>query len=250
MITIKLDGLDSLKASLGALPRNVQAATKRALINTALSVRDAEQEEMKRVFDRPTRWTIGSIRVKALDSMSVVVGVVDPDGFYKRANYYLGTQIAGGPRGLKAMEKALQHYGLMPSGWVAVPGAGAKLDSFGNMGPGQIRQILSWFGAAERWAGSTQNMTKETRDRRRKGTKTKRGFEYLAIKPDNKRGKLMPGIYMRTYFGFGSSIKPVLMFVRAARYKARFDMERVAKHTIGQVWRHKFESAMRQAGSA
>lgn len=247
MISIKIDVSKDIEKRLAAMPGKIKEVTKRALINTALSVRDDLQSEMRRVFDRPTRWTIGAIRVKATDDMSVVVGVVDPDGYYKRANYYLGTQIGGGQRRIKAFEKALQHHGYMAMGWFAVPGDGAKLDAYGNMGPGQIRQILSYLGAAERWAGSTQNMTAEKRLKLKAGTKAKRGFEYVVIRPGNRRGKLLPGIYQRTFFGFGSGIKPIIIFVNRATYRSRYNMERVARETIKRDWPRKCDSAIAKA---
>lgn len=247
MIKIDVQGMDAIQRKLAAMPGKIRQTAKRALINTALSVRDDLQDEMRKVFDRPTRWTIGAIRVKATDDMTVIVGVVDPDGYYRRANYFLGTQIGGGPRGAKAFEKALQAYGYMPAGWRAVPGEGATLDGNGNMGPGQIRQILSYLGTAERWAGSTQNMTAAKRDKLKQGTKTKMGFEYVVIRPDSKRGKLLPGIYKRTFTAFGSAIKPIIIFVKGTSYRKRYDMERVARATINRDWQRKFSAAIDKA---
>lgn len=132
MIKINIDvkGLDEIKRRLAGMERKIEIATQRALLKTANHIRDAEQDEMRRVFDRPTRWTLGAMKVKPTAKFEVTVGILDPDGFYKRANNYLGTQISGGSRRMKAMEIALQHYGLMPSGWYAVPGAGAKMDAY------------------------------------------------------------------------------------------------------------------------
>lgn len=235
MISIKVDGVDSLLNRLALAPRQIEIATQRAMLKTAHQIKDAEKSEMQRVFDRPTRWTIGSMQVKVVRNMEIKVGIVDPEGAYKRAQSYLGTQVEGGARRQKAMERALAGAGLLPPGWYTVPGAGAKLDQYGNMSVGQIKQILSWFDAANRSAGSQQNMGQAGRDRRRKGTRTRVGFEYVAIVP-GRGSKLTPGIYQRFFFGMGRSIKPILIFVSGTRYKPRFDFGRVAQQTYDRVW--------------
>jgi hypothetical protein len=221
--------------------KRIPIATQRALLATARSIRAAEIKEMNKVFDRPTKWTLGAMKVGPAKNMSITVGILDPDGYYKRANYYLGTQIAGGKRNHKAMEMALQRARVMPAGWYAVPGAKAKLDAYGNMGPGEIRQIMSWFNAAERWSGSTQNMTDATRARRRKGTKKKAGYEYFAVSPGNKG--LTPGIYRRTSFGFGKAIEPILIFVPRVSYRKRFDFEGVARRVYEAQFGPHFKAA-------
>lgn len=246
MIEIKLDGFADLKRKLADAPRKLETATQRALLKSAHAVKDAEQAEMRRIFDRPTRWTMGAMKVKATDKMTVSVGILDPDGYYKRASSYLGTQVSGGGRKLKAFEKSLQARGIMPSGWFAVPGIGAKMDAYGNMSAGQIRQILSWFDAAENWAGSTQNMGFKGREKRRMGTKRNAsGFEYVAIPPGN-RGLKQPGIYLRNmYMGKGGKhISPVLIFVKGARYQARFNFEKVARDTADAVFHAEFAKAI------
>lgn len=234
--------------------RKVPVAMQRALIGTAKVVRDAEIAEAQRVFHNPTRWTLGSIKVGPQQNFSIKVGVLDPDGFYRRANKYLHVQIQGGTRQHKAFESALTRAGVMPNGWYAVPGQGAKLDAYGNMGPGQIKQIMSWFNVASPFAGSTQNMTDATRARRRKGTKKNRGFEYFAAMPGERTGRrswingrrqnLQPGIYQRTYFGFGSAIKPVLIFVPRVSYRKRFDFFGLARRVVDKEYIPRFESAL------
>lgn len=255
MITIKVE-VDTREAERylsDVQKKRIPIATQRALLKTAHAIREAETAEINRVFDRPTRWTQGAMKVKATSRFEVAVGIVDPDGYYKRANYYLGTQMDGGERRFKAFERALQRRGVMPAGWYAVPGEKAKLDSFGNMGPGEIRQIMSWFNAGTPFAGSNQNMTQATRDKRRKGTKKKRGFEYFYAAPGSRVGRrswvngraqnLQPGIYRRTFFGFGSSIEPILIFVQRAAYRRRFDFQKVAQTTYDKTWPQHFAEA-------
>jgi hypothetical protein len=246
MIKIKVDGVEDIVRKLTHSPRQIEIATQRALLKTANEVKNAEIEHMKHVFDRPTRWTLGAIKVKATSKMEVQVGVIDPDGYYKRAANYLNTQIAGGSRHHKAMENALQKYGLMPPGWFAIPGEGAKFDSYGNISAGQIRQILSWFDAAERWAGSTQNMGVAGRAKRRKGTRNTVGFEYVDILPGGKGNLKQPGIYQRFFFGSGKSIKPILIFVNKVNYKPIFRFEEIARKIITETFAPALDSALDQ----
>jgi len=233
MLTVKIEGLEELKRKLSAMPRKVEIATQRALLKTATAVKDAEVKEMGRVFNKPTRWTLGAMKVKATKKMEVEVGILDPDGYYKRAASYLGTQVGGGQRRVKAMEKSLQSRYLMPAGWFTVPGEGAKMDAYGNM----------------------SNMGFAGREKRRKGTRKSYGFEYFVVQPGARRsyqlksGKtgnhsMQPGIYMRTLTGFGSAIKPVMIFVKGARYQVRFNFEKVARDTANAMMQAEFDKAI------
>lgn len=245
MISIKIEGLEKIRADLLKNQKAVEIAAQRAILKVAEAVRNAEKNEIERVFDRPTRWTLGAMKVKTTSKLEVRVGVIDPDGYYKRAANYLRTQIEGGSRRAKAMEVALQQYGLMPQGWFVVPGAGAQIDVFGNINSGQIRQILSWFGTAERWAGSTQNMTEAGRAKRRKGTKKNVGYEYFCVLPGTQKNLKQPGIYQRFFFGQGKAIKPVLIYVKQVRYAKRFDFEATARKVTDAMLTAEFESAMK-----
>ena len=238
-----------MQRKLASAPRQLEKATKLALARTGDAIREAEKEEIARVFDRPTRWTLGAMQVKtSTDKLTVTVGIVDPDGFYKRAAKYLDTQVTGGARRQKAFESALIRNGIMPSGWLAVPGEGVTLDAYGNMSAGQIKQILSWFDAAERGAGSTQNMGFAGRDKRRKGSKKKVGLEYVLVPPGRQRNLKQPGIYKRNiYMGKGGKhISPILIFIKKANYKKRFDFERVARATYDQVAQAEFAAAIQR----
>lgn len=253
MLTIRLEGFEELKRKLSEAPRKVEIAAQRALLKTADGIKNAEIAEMQRVFKNPTRWTIGAMKVKATSKMAVEVGIIDPDGYYKRAASYLGTQVGGGQRRAKAMETSLQSRNLMPTGWFTVPGEGAKMDSYGNMSVGQIRQILSWFDAAENWAGSTQNMGFAGRAKRIKGTRKTAGFEYFVVMPNgvrtfkgarDTRALKQPGIYQRIYMGHGTAIKPVLIYVKGARYQVRFNFEKVARAVADAMMQVEFDKAL------
>jgi len=210
--------------------KDISGAVTRALINTALAIRDAEQNEMRSIFDNPTPWTLRAITAKALPEIAAVeVGVLDP--YWHRADDYLSTQAEGGSRKRKAMETALQKFGILPSGWSAVPGNWARLDAYGNISRGQIMQILAWLDASESWAGHTSDMG-------RKGRANK-DYEYVSIRPGNKQS-LIPGVYERR----DRALLPVLLFVKKVGYKKIFDFEGVAHKVFGTAWPRKLASAL------
>ena len=239
------------------LLRSAEIATQRALLGTAKAVQKAEVSEMSRVFKSPTRFTLNALTIK-LDKPRMEARVEVKDGYWSRADNYLETQVAGaGMRRQKAFEKALQAVGVLPAGWVAVPGKKAKLNAYGNQSAGEIRQILSWFDAAERVAGSTQNMRSAGRDRRRQGTKKKAGWEYFVARPGARRTfvrettfkgthGMQPGIYRRTSYSLGSRIEPVVIFVRKASYAKRFDFYGIGRETTNREFKHLFDAAMQQ----
>lgn len=265
-VTVKVDTSDmdrALREFGEDSRRRIEVAAQRAVLKTARALMEAERAEMQRVFDRPTRWTLNAFRV-SLGKESLQAGKLSTaagseisaelrikDGYWYRSDNYLDTQITGGQRRQKAFERALQARGILPAGWFAVPGQKARMDAHGNHSPAEIRQILSWFGSAEMVAGSTQNMTDATRAKRRKGTRTRRGYEYFAVSPLRSsrvagRHLLHPGIYRRTFFGFGAAIEPVMIFINGAAYQPIFDFyglgRRVAADNFPRLFREAFDS--------
>jgi len=254
-IQIDVSGLVPLSKKLELTERQLEIVKQRTVLYAGRVVKEAEVEEMKRCFNAPTNFTLNAFRV-TFDKKNITSTVEIKDGYWTRSQNYLETQRYGGRRRFKAFETYLSRVGALPNGWLAVPGEGAEMDSFGNMKVGQIRQILSWFDANEWVAGSTQNMGQKGRDKRRKGTKKTRGFEYFSSQPGFRTGrgswkngqtqKLQPGIYRRTYFGFGSAIKPVLIFVKGASYKPIFNFDQVAQRTIETKVKPYMESAIQR----
>lgn len=215
----------------------------------------AEQHEMRDVFDRPrpTPYTLSGVAVykgATKRRLSAVVWLKD----YATSNgvpasKFLAPQIRGGSRRLKKSEKALRSAGVLPSDMFAVPGKAAKLDAYGNMDRGQIRQIISYFRGAELLAGHLGNTKDKTRQRLAKGNKKKgiRGFEYFVGRPAD--GKLPMGVWQRFGFGaLGSAIKPVLIFIdKTPRYKAIYDFDYVAEITNKARFRDRFTAALAEA---
>jgi len=96
------------------------------------------------------------------------------------------------------------------------------------------------------------------RNKRKAGTKKKAGWEYFVVRAGDRRqfvrssgktgaNKMQPGIYRRTNYAMGSRIEPVVIFVRRAAYKPRFDFYGVAQKTATRELAPRIEAALRQA---
>ena len=224
----------------------VPEATVKALNNTAKFVEDKAIEEMNRAFDRPTRYTKRAIVVRraTLARMFAEVKIKDDTQSGTPPVKYLDDQIYGGRRAHKPFENLLIKAGAMPPGMYAIPAAGAEIDGFGNMKPGQISAILSDLQARR---DVTQNASAASRKRRLR-SRTRRATFYFSTWPmRNKVLHLTAGIYKRLHFGYGTAIKPVLIFTRAPRYRHRYRFFETADQVARMRFPLEFTIAMRKA---
>lgn len=248
-MTITVDvskAVGDLSAKLGAFAnRQVPYAAALALTRTAQDAQQAELREMRDVFDRPTPWTMSGtyVRPATRTNLQASVGLKDFAGKGIPAATFLAPQIAGGARRLKRFESALKAAGHLPDDFRVVPGSGAQLDAYGNIKPSQIVEILSYLRAFPE-AGYRANMTDRRRQRLARGSKTKQGFTYFIGRPGD-RGPL--GVWKRYAFARGTAVRPILIFVRQAYYRAVFDFEYVATTTATRAFPVQFETALAEA---
>ena len=214
---------------------DVPFATAAALTLTAKDVQAAEVQEMKRVFDRPTPFTLNGTFVKTatVKSQEARVWLKDFAAKGTPAVKYLAPQVFGGYRRFKRFEWALRKIGAMPPGYYAMPGEGARLNAYGNITPGQIVQILSVLGGAEMRAGYQANRTARSAKRNRKPR------DYFVVGPGNEHN-LEPGVYERKARG----IAPVLIYVRKAAYEVRYDFHGVALATSNRLFAMRVRDAV------
>ena len=177
-VTIKDKGVRDL---IKALPKSAGRAAEIALDKTAKDIKQAEIKEMQRVFDRPVRYTLNSLRVTPTrnHNMRASVWFKEPD---RMGQHYLVPQVEGGPRKTKGFERALDDK-------MFIPGKFARMTRAGNVSPGQIRQIMSVLGKAERYAGYQANITA------RSAKRNKKQRDYVQI--FKRHGRLLPGVYQR-----------------------------------------------------
>jgi len=260
----ELRGFDNLKRRLSDMEkRQIPFATSLALNSTARLIRKEAVKEMKSVFDRPTRWTLASLQLK----MSTKKKLVSRVEYKAQAGRYLSPEVSGGPRELKPYEKALWRFGVLPTGYYTVPGAGAKINKAGNMSPGQITQILTGVNSLPGMS-DTEFYGKVGGFRKR----SKKTANYFVVK--KKLGGLVPGIYIRLaqkrkgirglkdprvkqkglkrgkFYSViqGRRVRPVLIFVKGPpRYKKRLPFFEIARKTIDKYYAREFDKAFAHA---
>jgi hypothetical protein len=172
------------------------------------------QQEAERVFDRPTRYTLGGFywRPTTPDRHTFQIGIKSQGDKGIPAAKFLQAEVEGGARRQKKSEAALTRAGFLGDGrryWV--PGPGIKLDAYGNVPGSTIRKILSDL-QADREAGYLANRTARSSSR----NKRYRNQRYFVPKPGSK---LAPGVWLRQ----GGKIIPALLFVTRVEYHKRFD---------------------------
>jgi hypothetical protein len=61
-----------------------------------------------------------------------------------------------------------------------------------------------------------------------------------------RKGKLLPGIYQRFATGFGSAIKPVIVFINPPNYRKRFDFYGVGMKAARERFVESFDRYLTQ----
>lgn len=251
MINIKVDtsGLVRLQAEMAGQGKQARFAAMQALNQAAYQAAQATSKEIAKVFDKPTPWVLKSVRyLKARRDR--LEAQVDFDFWGNKqgvtVSSVLRAEIHGGVRKSKRHEIALQRAGILPAGMGIVPSTAAKLDAYGNISSGQIVQIMSWFQSfgEQGYSANMKDKGKKRlgRDSKRTGQK---GFSYFALQ--KRRGKLLPGVYQRFEFGSGSAVKPVMIFVRMPKYRARLDFYGLASRVAIAEYNARLPALLDQA---
>lgn len=216
---------------------------REAMNRTTDRAKDQVVAEMRRSFDRPVPFTLRSLRVYYANSANLTSTLWFRQRSADKDKLWAGAQIAGGAREPKPFERRLQNAGILPKGWMAVPSVALKLDAFGNMSQGEISRLLNVLGALKESGYNKANGA--TVSRLKRGTKRSYGFEYFVNKPgaSGPGARLLPGIYKRVATPFGSSLKPVLIFVNSARYRPRLAFKSAVDKSIDRNFRAEFDRA-------
>lgn len=203
MSAVSVD-VSSVVQGFGLQQRQMPFAAAVALTRLAKLAQGAETSEIMRAFDNPAPFTRTAVGTTPANKTSLESSVFIKD----RQARYLRTEVEGGQRELKTFEK------LFGKG-IALPGAGAKLNQYGNLTRGTIKTI-----AAELNSSGTSK-------------------RYFKGKP---RGHNLPeAIYARV--DRNRKIVPVLVFATSAQYEKRLRFSEVAELTA----RANFEREMLQA---
>ncbi|MDP3848613.1 MAG: hypothetical protein Q8R10_19515 [Pseudomonas sp.] len=235
MIKVEASGLQAQLLALSELERNqLPYATALALTETAKCVKERLEGEMRTVFDRPTRYTLDSLRLFPATKAKLQARVWMKNEADKAApaSKWLTPEIYGGARPDKRTESLLHARGILPGGMYVVPGAGMKLDGFGNVNRGQLQRIISGLGAqGDRYQNSTDSKRSQANKAR-----------YFVM----HRGRSPIGIAERTGKGRGG-VSMLLAFVGKPGYHKALDFFAIAEREADDQLPAQFELAMARA---
>jgi hypothetical protein len=218
---------------------------RNALNDTVKSGRIEVQNEMDRVFDRPTPYAKRGVVYDAatkenLRAAVVVTGDRTTGGL--PATAFLGPQIQGGYRTHKAFERQLVQRGLMEKGEVAVPARDTPRDRYGNMTQGFINRFMADLQINYQAAGAERARTKRSLTRNKNYGKAR----FFVPKRD---GHLFPGVWERK--PGTRNLKPVVLFLRRESYLIRLKFREVVERHVNVVlpinFERHFDRLMRQA---
>lgn len=242
MIEIKFDGTAlerALEKALGPAARH--AAMAKAATRTAAAARTEIIRRLPEIFDRPTSFTLHSVRYAPAtpESRAATVYISEDANRGLSPRKYLGPEIMGGPRRHKRSERALIMRGLMEPGQFLVPAQGLRLDAHGNIPGSLMVRILSRVGGMVE-AGFTGNATAKTKERltKRRLAVQQTGTDYFVA--HGRDGRPI-GIWQLVSKGH---VRPVLVFAdRAPDYHARFHLQDL----VEKIARERFAEEMRRA---
>lgn len=229
--------------------KQIPYATSLAINSTAKDVQEGLVNEMKSVFDRPTRWTLNSLMVEFANkqNQTAVIRFKDDSAGGRSAEKYLTPEILGGYRNVKGFEKVLKRLG-MPDGTEAVPASRFILDRYGNFSKSSVNKIINLL---------------------KKGYDDDYSDRYFISNGKGKTAHLFPGIYYR--YGYseagdyqpktsrkssafirkkgkkGARVAPVILFINKHSYKQRFSFHEVGLEIAKKVFERNFESAAQKA---
>lgn len=234
--------MQEVQARIGQLGHQLPYIAAGALSRAAKDGQAAIRTEMARVFDRPTTYALNGTYVKVATQRSLEAKVMVKDSVASKgttADRFLMPHIDGGSRALKGMERALQGGALMPRNSFAVPAAGAKMDSHGNVKRSQIVQIMSQL-RVQRTGGFESRRSDNAASKR---AVARQGVTYFAL-PAVRRG-LAPGVYARSHRD--RTIKPVFLFVSRVAYQRRLRFHEVGTEAGMKSFSRHFEALTLQA---
>lgn len=239
----------NLMKKMGSLQAN---AFQEALNKTGYDIREALIDEMKRVFDQPTPWTLNSIWVNRATKTNFSASV----NFKKTEDvrHYILPQVYGGNRFQKRTESLLRRRGILGANEVMVPASNGAVrrDAYGNVSRGQLQQILSQLGAFY-LAGSNKNESLKSKTRKDRTLLQDRYF--VARKGESRVGfgswkngekiqHLKSGIWVRTRTISSNEIYPIFFFANKATYRIRFRFHEVAQKTAKDNFERQYFKAL------
>lgn len=244
--------IEEVVRAFGVADSQLPYAAAKCLTKTGQQVKAAETQEILTSFNAPTPFTQRAVYMQVATKTRLQARVWLKDLGSKPS--YLVPQIEGGDRPMKRFEQRLRMLGYMTASQRAVPGEAAQLDAYGNVSRGQITKILSQMGTAV-VAGDYSNASNSKRSKAKRAV-----VQYFVSKGSGSQrrgyahakrvmfGQHLPaGVWERRLFAWGSSVRPVLLFVNGSSYAKRFDFFGVAQRIVDANLAHNAEQAVRGA---
>lgn len=242
MISIQVTGIDQVRAQLGAAAKQAAFAASKSLNTAAFGINTKIKAEMQSAFQGgATPYTLRAFQVTKATKTNLVASVMlrtDSKGGTPHSQA-LAHLFTGGSRQWKKFEGLVRAAGAMPSGSIAVPGAGIKLDSRGNMSRAQLRELLGALRTGMQVV------------RRSGGGKQDKAVGYFVL--PQRHGKLLPGIYKRTTTGgwvssgkSSSGLTPMLVFVAMGTWRKYINLDTIAQQQLAGFVAD-FNNELRQA---
>lgn len=254
MITINSNVYD-VSEFMKVSAKQANFALSKTINDSLYSIKDDYIKSFSTIFDKPNMKylkTAFTVKKSTKTSLAGMIEVSPWDmGKGQTPEAVLLHHVAGGDRPLKRFEKAMIGSGFMGSNMIAVPGAGAKLDQYGNIRGSFSAMLISYFGGYRK-AGFDGNMKQATRDKMARMGKSKKQAKKIngVVYFMSKGGKFARGIWSKTGT-HGSRVMPVVLFVRTPNYKKRFDFYGIADRNIQANFKDRyvknFEFAMSTA---
>lgn len=212
---VRVTGLDQAKAMLSNASAEVRRAAARALTDTAYDVRRAVPAGLRRSLDRPTPFTANenAMFIRRANPQQLEAFAL----FKDRQASYLRYQVEGGVR--------------RPSGrGLKLPSA-IRLDAFGNIPRGAIKQLI----AVARKEGKLGK-------RRARTIAVSRNVDLFYGDPRDLGGRnFPPGIYKVVKAGDRSSLIPLVVFPETtASYRKRVDLRAIAAPVVASEFPARF----------
>lgn len=237
-------------------------AIAQTLIDAGFVVRSGWKDEMPRVFQNPTAWTLNAVLLRAPGHSNASISAVKAAGaievFLRNElgdgippAYYLTFQVRGGARRAKRSESLLRSAGVMAADEFIVPARGLQLDQYGNIPAKTFTAVLSDVQALN---DEQDRSTVESRRRRARRNRKRAGSGvYFANR--KPRGKLPRGIYERLSGGFvgprqggaQGSLRGVLMFVKQPHYESIYNVFDIANRLFASTFANRFQDNLNAA---
>lgn len=240
-IEVKFDATPVRRALSDLERKQVPYAMAVALTRTAKQVEAGLVDEMTRVFDRPTRWTLRSAFTKPATkrTLTATVGMKDQayGGNRLSSAQILAHHFTGGDRHHKALEMWLRRGGYLGNDEFVVPGAGARLNRYGNMSRALVQQIMSQLHVGLDPSSYSSKSTRSQRNVRRAGV-------IFWSRGSGRTAHLPRGAWQRSGVHL---VRPLLLAVDSPTYRQIIDFPRLAQPIVREHIHTQFERSLADA---